>query len=176
MKKLITSVLVAGFLSGFGNSVTAIPLTWNVNATFNDSSTLTGSYVYDADTSIYSSWNLTTTAGDLVGRNYNPGNSIDYYVSPSSFLFFDSSLSSYSIHATLTNPMTNMGGVINLSNVSECDPSLAFVSGYICFRSRYGEGTVTADIIETPEPTTLSLMGLGLLGFGLSRRKKNIRN
>ncbi len=164
---MLRSVPLAAILLAFSNVVNAVPLTWYLNATFSDSASATGYYVFDADTGIYSDWNITTTSGDLAGITYNPGNSYEYY-GGIAYLFAFNDLqfpSNYYFNANLLDSMTNAGGMINVSYIQECGPD--------CSTTRYSTyGVVTTDRIETPEPTTLALLGIGLLGLGYSRRKR----
>ena len=68
------AALVGGLL--ISGSAQAIPILWTItNATFNDGTTLTGSFVYDADVGIdgtYSSISVVTMDGPIV-----PGGSYD---------------------------------------------------------------------------------------------------
>lgn len=57
-------------LSCLGASVSAAPLTWTLdNVVFDDGGTVTGSFVYDADTNTYSGISLQTAGGPITGAS-----------------------------------------------------------------------------------------------------------
>lgn len=70
MKTWIWAVALALGLSLTAASAFAAPVTWNVTGTFAGGGTISGSFVYDADTNTYSAINITTTAGSEPGAIY----------------------------------------------------------------------------------------------------------
>jgi hypothetical protein len=155
----------------------AVNITWTVSGTFDDGGTVYGTYVYDATANLYSSINVTTTAGSVLGGSYYS------YLNPccgdiSNFLLFVTSNASDLtgtpvLSAYIAAPMTNNGGTIPFliggpfySEESCADASCTGPAG----PERYlVSGGVSA---PTPEPGTLALVGSGLIGaLGTMRRK-----
>lgn len=57
-------------LSCLGASASAAPLTWTLdNVVFDDGGTVTGSFIYDADTNTYSGISLQTAGGPITGAS-----------------------------------------------------------------------------------------------------------
>ncbi|GAB2830148.1 hypothetical protein GCM10027276_36000 [Comamonas piscis] len=64
MKKVLACAAVALNLLAIAAAANAAPIQWTVSDTsFDDGGTVSGSFVYDADTNVYSNIRLTTTAG-----------------------------------------------------------------------------------------------------------------
>src|SRR3954467_13608718 len=62
-----------------GMSVPALALAGTVQwylqgVVLEDSTIVTGTYTYDADTTTFSAWDILTQPGSLAGRQYTPGN------------------------------------------------------------------------------------------------------
>jgi hypothetical protein len=69
---LVLSLCVLTILCGVTGSAWAVPVTWTLhNVVFQDGATVSGSFVYDADTNTYSAVNITTTTGPIrTGATY----------------------------------------------------------------------------------------------------------
>ncbi len=157
-------------------SASAGPLTWSITGLFNDGGTVSGSFVFDADTNAYSSIDVTTTDGTIrSGAHYtlyNPCCPDD----PTFLLFVTGvggDLTGTPVLSTiLLSPMTNAGGTIGFDlaaqfhgeescNAPGCGgpapPQRDFVSG-----------SVTASTV--PEPGTF-VLALPVFALIASRRK-----
>lgn len=188
MKKSLTSALFAGILLGLCSNVYAVPLTWHLEAfTFSDSAIATGSYVYDADTGIFSDWNIVTQGGisAIPGVTYDTTSSYasSYDLHMVSFIDngWDTGNSSL-LEFWLTDVMTNAGGTIDLIPFNGLEAAFWNCPGTLGPDFPFGcdydnrapiTGFVTASTTTSvPEPTSLLLMALGLSGLGFSRRKR----
>ena len=177
-------VLASLFLLFFFGSTTvfAIPMTWTLqDVTFDDGGTASGSYQYDADTDLYSNIDVTTTTtASFDGSVYNflrPGSgSLDYGFTVIDVVEADMSGNQH-IAMVLIDSMTNAGGSIDFGAnggfapwegyCAEADCTTGFIERNIVGGSVFGVA------IEVPEPSTFILLWSGLIGLGLSRRRKN---
>jgi hypothetical protein len=168
--------LAAPLLALVGVAAQATPLTWTLTGvSFIDGATASGSFVFDAGTNTYLSWNITTTAtvdpllnggpsNALPGKTYSTnalGNApTSYYLNPSALGVLDAQDNKFGL--TFTTKLTDAGGVIALK------PG---VRGYEFngFKTRnITAGSVTA----VPEPGTYALLLAGLAVVGLARRRR----
>ena len=158
-------------------------VTWDLSGvTFNDGGTATGSFVYNADTNTVSSVDIVTTPGlrfggedyTAVDPGYGPfpdeivfvtsGSLADYTDTPALDLLFDPSI------------LTDAGGTIALNLLSEeaaCADATCRM-GTEAFRE-VTAGGVSSAVTSTPEPSTLLLLGAGLLGLFLVAKRKGLR-
>ena len=137
---MLLSVLLASL------NVGAVPLTWNFEQAGFFDGTITGDFVFDADTGEYSDWQIITSAQSLPGGR--PGETVDYpetFYSPANsslhdpvsgiplpaFDFFEGSDSGrlvldrfdgdfFSIlDITFASELSNAGGTVEISEVTE---------------------------------------------------------
>jgi hypothetical protein len=156
----------------------ASPITWTVNnAVFDDQTTLTGTFSYDAVTDVYQTVNLTVEAGGIFpAYNYHNGGPDPFFIGNHSNVFVDfvafppSFPSGRYIRLSFASPLTGAGGTVSLllGGLSwECDNCAT--------RRLIVSGSVTApSVAAVPEPATLTLVGLGLAAVG-ARRHRNRR-
>ena len=152
-------------------------MTWTLSGvSFDGGGTASGTFVYDADTNIFSSVDIVTTTGlEFAGATYT---AVDPGFSPSAFelgLVTSPSLSDYTGTPVLGlgffgggTGLTDSGGTIGrLAAESPCaNPGCTEVGTLY----RNGEGVVSA-AVATPEPSTWLLLGTGLLGAVVLSRK-----
>ena len=166
--------LVAGlFLS---SAVLAIPVEWTLqNVGFTDGGRAFGSFIYDADTNVYSGVDITTTTGSAwSGTEYKITN--PYISSTASLIQFvdaEGDLTGAQFLALfpafdLTNELLSIS--INTSDTGE----------YICSVSNCGTGSsrrlvvsgyITASSV-VPVPAAAWLFGSALASLGWLRRKQ----
>lgn len=175
MKRIILLGIIAVML-GLVAQVEAVPLIWTLQgAVFDDATSASGSFVYDADTNTYSNWLIAVQSGTLSAFTYDTTNS-QLNVSnmdATGVLFIKNEFDRY-INFNFTAPLTNAGGLIPF----DLTPFFVSfdVSSYECpncfpgFRE-FTDGWVTAEGVAVPEPSTLTFVGLMLAGLALIARR-----
>lgn len=181
MKKLFVAFGLAA-MPALGAGAQAAPVTWSLqDVVFEDGGVATGSFVFDADTGVFSEINVTTTMGSVLdGESYD----IPLPVSGGNeqFLIFANSagvadFTGFNVIAIqLSDQMTNLGGMIALSIAG-------FTFEYTCVDSdclgpadplrRLSSGYITS---EVPAPAALPLFAIGLAGLGAHLRKRRMAN
>lgn len=153
----------------------ATPIRWTFNdVVFNDSTRVTGSYVYNADMNEWSDWNITVESGSLSAFTYTLSNSITHWVnrSASGFLLVDHSYRRY-INFNFLDAMTNDGGTIALDTGPYSNFQTASWECNNCRRVRWiKDGSVTS--VDVDEPGVIALLALGSLCFGFFHFKRNL--
>jgi hypothetical protein len=102
----------------FGFSAQAAPVTWTLEGVvFDDGGTAFGSFIYDADFNVYSSVNITTTAGtDLAGDTYQYPNGV--FTNPLSLVATSQDVPNLTnvpaIGLFFSDGLTNSGGALSL--------------------------------------------------------------
>jgi hypothetical protein len=160
----------------------AVPVQWTFSGvTFTDGGTANGSFVYDADTNVYSSVNITTTAGTLfpgaVYTDESPG-----FTSTASVALFVTAApqpltGTPAFAPAFAAPLTNAGGTVTLAPAAlregTCNNATCSVGTGL--RSFTVGNTITGTAVVIPAdasaiPTTpfyvTVLMMLGLLLVG----------
>lgn len=169
-RSVLVAVGIGLSLLGFSQPASATPLTWNlVGVTFDDGGTATGSYVFDADTGIFSAISIVTSPDPALGRGTTYGvptgiGSATFFDTITSFpaagkdrLLFD-----------LVAPMTNAGGLIAI-NLGAGIPDLETTCpDDVCGSPGPGTrlietGSISTRVTAVPEPSTLLLLGSGAL-------------
>lgn len=153
----------------------AVPVTWTLhNVMFEDGAVATGSFVYDADTNIFSDIQITRSLGGSDLAHYAVSGSAS-----SSVLidFFDDLTFPLNgkerLIFVLEAAMTNAGGTIAIlpdrfgwpiSAQMTCDtPTCSMGPGQYVVAG--------GSIVAAPEPATLAILGGGLAWLGLLRRR-----
>jgi hypothetical protein len=159
----------------------AIPITWSLsNVTFDDGGIADGSFIFDADTNMFSSINVQTSGGTLgISNTYL----FDTIFADANFPdFVDTSPiipgTTSNISLALVADMTNAGGIIaiqgpgsaGLTQEAICDDTDC--NNLTAFR-QIVSGSITSQPQSVPEPSILALMSFGLIGLiGIAKRKK----
>jgi len=161
--------------SGIANGT---PMTWYLHdVTFDDGTNATGSYVYDADVNVWSEWNVSVEDGTLPGFTYLASNSSlspNHPASASNASFLKTDPTQRYLNLVLLAPMTNAGGDIDLlvataitsqdSGSYECDNCLTLRA--------VNAGYVSSSPVPAPEPSTIAVIAVGLIGLAVSRKRR----
>lgn len=147
-------------------------MTWTFHdAYFHDSGSLSGSFDFDADSNSFSNINLTTSSG----RRHDGGTYTSVVADLSTpFSIAARSAGNY-IGVILSASMTNSGGSIGIMPVISTEGVIKrFFGKTLPWPKRFlVKGKLVADAVSLPEPATLALFSVGLLGiFSLRRRKQ----
>jgi hypothetical protein len=154
----------------------AVPVTWYLEGAFDDGGSVSGSFVYDADSNVFSDIAVTTTAGSVFGG--------DYYDTPfsqsGSYVFAFNDLSGaipgapvIVIQSVDLEPMTNAGGEIAI-DVSGSGETICKDLGCTEYTPQEFRFFTAGTISTVPIPAAVWLFGSALAGLGWMRRRKTV--
>ena len=167
MKNLIAAVLLLG--CGFAQ---AAPLTWAVDAVFDDGGILQGTFDYDDALNQYSNVDIVSSGGSLASIFDSSYSSYSILSNSSNFLSDTSVTNAVPqslLNLTFSESLTADGGVVSLVIGSGPNGS-GEISGSIATGT---SRLVTSGTVSTvPVPAAVWLFGSGLAGLGWMRRRK----
>ena len=169
------------FVTGAAGS----PLLWTLsNVSFTDGGAASGSFVFDADTSVFSAINITTTRGTSLGGSIYlfPDTGAGVYLNAAELMVLGSNSANLSgspfleMDFNLNGMLTDSGGTIDVTFLHEgvcanatCGGVGAFGTPLLRAGSQTGDqidGTASAQA-AAPEPSAVSLTGIGFGAIAL---------
>jgi hypothetical protein len=182
----IVGAVVFAAVGSAGATVSGEPI-WLEGATFTDGTAITGEFALNTygynddtsgwffDTSVGTSLNATPIAefdflsagGTSAAVQTPPGSGLTYEV------VFGNGSSSEQLYLTFAHAL-DIGGpdplIIGPSAVDPATPDSGECAGFSCSLSN--ERLIAGGFAEVAEPTSLAILGPGILGFGILQRRK----
>jgi hypothetical protein len=180
-RRLLMSVLSLLLLALMAQTAAAGPLTWTLQNVTSLGTTITGTFVYNADTDVFSHIDITTTGGSVIPD--------ETWTNKASFGSFDCCLALVDtsgvddiganvLNLVLAGFLTDAGGTVPLSETQQGTCGDSGCNSYLPYANDPSGGTntnVTGDVFASgaavPEPLPLALLGVGLLGMVALRRR-----
>jgi len=168
-------------LGAIAITASASPITWTLSGVTSLGTTITGSFVYDADTNTYSSIDIVTLGGSVIPSETWTVEA-DTGDGPT-FLGLVDTPNPNQTGADLLglfftgNPLTDAGGTVRISETQQGVCNNATCSGFTIYGNDPGYGwntNVTGDAIGTTatvEPPSLILSGAGTFFLLILRRR-----
>ncbi len=175
-----THALIGSLLLCSATLAVAGPMSWSLTgATFDDGTSATGSFTYDASTDTVQSYSITVQNGAVSAFTYNAGDSflngpiLTGNVSSSNYgpneLWVEADDGSQGLVINFASLLTNAGGTVSILTGGADVTNSSWESDQNSDQRNLTGGEVTT----VPEPTTLALFGIALAGlFAATRRRK----
>ncbi len=180
------SILAAAVcLASTAFTADAAPLKWTLTDATSLGSSITGSFVYDADTSTYSHINITTSAGSVISAgSWNTLSNAAMYP-PSFFVqLVDTTASDQSganvLGLMFYHSLTNAGGTVNLYATYQGSCLTAACGTLGAYPGDPTSGfnwNITGYLVASaiPEPASLSVLAAGAGAIFLTRKRRTRR-
>ena len=179
LKRVAAFGLLAG-TAALAHAGPAAAANWTLtNASFDDGTTVSGQFSYDAAADNLLSYSFTVANGSLPATTYDGSDSYLYasiatgYWTPNE-LAIAAQDGSYIVF-NFASALSNAGGTVSLLTNSADLTTASWESNSDGSVTRYlTQGAVTTQAAAVPEPATLTLAlgGLGALGLVVARRRK----
>lgn len=173
MKKFLNSILLCASFCFM--PAQAGTISWTIQgASFNDGGALTGTFSTDSVTGGLVDYSFVSTAGAAFGGFvYNSATSSFYgnnVLGPNSFVVTNTNPFAFPLLGLMFENSLNIGGTNRMVIATPvCNGLGSIEAGNTCSNYRYL--TAGAASSQVPEPTTIALLGLGLLGCAAARRR-----
>jgi PEP-CTERM motif len=160
-------------LFALNHPVSAIPITWTLSGvTFNDGGTATGSFVFDADTGLYTAISIVTSTNPILGLGTTYG--VPTGVGTATLFDTVEALPAAGndrliFDFDLMSPLTNAGGAISINVGAGFPDAEGRCITNFCNVIGPPSRLITAGAVvaqsngQVPEPDTLLLLALGLI-------------